>query len=170
MRCAPTVVGGVCERGAFDGLAAARAFHRSGVDQQQLILKARTLAGKDLDQPLDRVRQAASALEVARLRRQLGKQVAKAFAGDRQETTVAGDPHDRLRHTKRDDLRVCDQTTRVSWRFRQEIVRRAINGDAESVEVGVHRGLLVDEVISTADFGLSAKNPSNTATAVESII
>jgi hypothetical protein len=50
-------------------------------------------------------------------------------------------------------------------------VSRAINGDAESVEVGVHRGLLADDgVFGTADFGLSAQNPTNTALAVESII
>jgi hypothetical protein len=96
--------------------------------------------------------------------------MAKTLASDRQETTVARDAHDRLRYTKRDDLRVCDQTTRVCRRFRQEIVCRAINSDAESVEVGVHRGLQVDGVISTADFGLSAQNPSNTALAVESLI
>ena len=52
----------------------------------------------------------------------------------------------------------------------RKIVRRAVNGDAESVEVGVHRGLLVDGDFGTADFGLSAQNPSNTAIAVESTI
>jgi hypothetical protein len=40
----------------------------------------------------------------------------------------------------------------------------------ESVEVGVQRGLQVDGVFSSADFGLSAQNPSNTAAAVESLI
>ena len=53
---------------------------------------------------------------------------------------------------------------------RQEIVGCAINDRAESVEVGVHRGLLVDGVVSTADFGLSVENPFATAIAVESII
>jgi hypothetical protein len=69
-----------------------------------------------------------------------------------------------------DDLRVCDPAAGVSWLARQEIVRRAINGDAESVEVGVHRGLQVDGDLITADFGLSASNPSITAIAVESTI
>ena len=45
-----------------------------------------------------------------------------------------------------------------------------IDGDAEGVEVGVHRDLLVDGVLSTADFDPSAQSPSNTATAVESLI
>jgi hypothetical protein len=75
-----------------------------------------------------------------------------------------------LGDTERDDLRVRDHPASVPWRFRQEIVSRAINGDAESVEVGVHRGLLVDGVFSTADFGLSAQNPSNTVITVESLI
>jgi hypothetical protein len=47
-------------------------------------------------------------------------------------------------------------TRRRSGLFRQEIVRRAINDGAESVEVGVHRGLSVDGCFSTVDFGLSA--------------
>ncbi|MFN2467314.1 MAG: hypothetical protein ABR521_04175, partial [Gaiellaceae bacterium] len=63
-----------------------------------------------------------------------------------------------------------DHPARVPRRFRQEIVSRAINGDAEKVEVGVHRGLLVDGVLNTADFGPSAPNPSNMAAAVESLI
>lgn len=46
--------------------------------------------------------------------------------------------------------------TGVSRPLRQEIVRRAIDDGAESVEVGVHRGLPVDGDFSTADFGLSA--------------
>jgi hypothetical protein len=46
----------------------------------------------------------------------------------------------------------------------------AINDGAESVEVGVDRGLSVDGCFSTVDFGLSASNPPITAFAVESII
>src|SRR5436305_1397149 len=92
------------------------------------------------------------------------------LVGDLEEAAVAGDPHDRVRDAERDDLRVCDDPTGVPCRFRQEIVRRAIDGDAEGVEVGVHRDLLVDGVLSTADFDPSAQSPSNTATAVESLI
>jgi len=105
-----------------------------------------------------------------RLLGQLGKQVAKSLVSDPQKAPVRRDPHDRLRDTERNQLRVCDPPASVSRLLRQEIVRRAINGNAESVEVGVHRGLQVDGVLDTADFGLSAKNPPNTATAVESTI
>jgi hypothetical protein len=88
-----------------------------------------------------------------------------------EKAAIARDPHDRLRHTKRDDLRVCDHPAGVPWPSRQEIVSRAINGGAEKVEVGVHRGLQVDDgELGTADFDLLTKNPSNTAAAVESTI
>jgi hypothetical protein len=89
---------------------------------------------------------------------------------DLEEPTVARDPHDRLRDAEGDDFRVCDHATGVPRPHGQEIVSSAINDGAESVEVGVHRGLLVDGVFSTADFGLSAQNPWNTAAAVESLI
>jgi hypothetical protein len=59
---------------------------------------------------------------------------------------------------------------RAAGALRKEIVGCAINGGAESVEVGVQRGLLVDGVVNTADFGLSAPNPLITAFAVESTI
>jgi hypothetical protein len=52
----------------------------------------------------------------------------------------------------------------------EEVVAGPVNDGAESVEVGVHRGLQVDGALDTADFGLSAHHPSNTAQAVESII
>jgi hypothetical protein len=167
---APAVVGRVCQRRSFDGFAAAGALNRCGVDQQQVVGGAGALAREHAHKPLDRVREAAAALEVARLRGQLRKQMRKPFPGHLEETAVAGDPHDRLRHAQGDDLRVCDHPTSVPRRLRQEIVSRAIHGDAESVEVGVHRGLLVDGVLSTADFDPSAPKPSTTANAVESLI
>jgi hypothetical protein len=80
------------------------------------------------------------------------------------------DPHDRLGDAQGDNLRVGDLTTRICRGARQEIVGCAINDRAESVEVGVHRGLLVDGVLDTADFGLSVQIPATTAIAVESII
>jgi hypothetical protein len=106
----------------------------------------------------------------AGLPRQLRKQVAQALVGHGEEAAVGGKTHDRLGHAERDDLRVCDPATGVPWLLRQEIVRRAENGGEEQVEVGVHRGLQVSGVVDTADFGLSSKNPSKTASAVESVI
>jgi hypothetical protein len=60
----------------------------------------------------------------------------------------------------------------VRWPERwAEIVGRAINRNAESIEVGVHRGLRVDGAfLRTADFDLSASSPFTTGIPVESII
>jgi hypothetical protein len=53
----------------------------------------------------------------------------------------------------------------------QKVIGCAINVGAESVEVGVHRGLRVDGVSDTADFGLSALfSFGSMAISVESII
>jgi hypothetical protein len=52
----------------------------------------------------------------------------------------------------------------------QKIICCAINEGAEGVEVGVHRGLLVDGVLGTVDFGSSASNPFCAVILVESII
>ncbi len=106
----------------------------------------------------------------ARLSRQLGEEVAEALSGHGEEAAVARDAHDRLGDAEHDDLGVRDPAPRVAGALRKEIVGCAINGGAESVEVGVQRGLLVDGVVNTADFGLSAPNPLITAFAVESTI
>ena len=124
---------------------------------------AGALRGEDADQPLDRLGQAGPPLVESRLLGQLGEQMGQAPGGDCQETAVGGDAHDRLGDAESGDLGVGDPATGVSRLRGQEIVRRAINGDAESVEVGVRRGLRVDGDLDTADFGLSASNPSITA-------
>ena len=92
------------------------------------------------------------------------------LSGHGEEAAVARDAHDRLGDAEHDDLGVRDPAPRVAGALRKEIVGCAINGGAESVEVGVQRGLLVDGVVITADFGLSAPNPLITAFAVESTI
>ena len=73
-------------------------------------------------------------------------------------------------HTARKDLRVGDHSTGICGQSWQEIINRARHGDATSIEVGVHRGLQVDGVRDTADFGLPAQHPFATAIAVESLI
>ena len=52
----------------------------------------------------------------------------------------------------------------------QKIVGCAIDDRAESVEVGVHRGLRADGVLDTVGFGLSALLSLATGELVESII
>src|SRR6188474_27286 len=170
MGAAPAVVGRIRESRAARRLHGAGALKRGGVDEQHLVVEARGLGGKDADEPLDRLGQAGSSLVEAGLLGQLGEEIAKTLAGDRQEAAIGGDTHDRLGDAEGCDLRVGDSAAGVSRFLGQEIVCRAINDGAESVEVGVHRGLSVDGCFSTADFGLSALKSSITAFAVESTI
>ena len=71
---------------------------------------------------------------------------------------------------KGDDLGVREPAAGVPSCLWQEIVGCAINDRAESVEVGVHRGLQADDVHDTVGFGLSALLSLDTADLVESII
>ncbi|MQA75715.1 MAG: hypothetical protein GEU88_15470 [Solirubrobacterales bacterium] len=93
----------------------------------------------------------------------------KPLASDREEAAVRGNAHDRRGDAEGDDLGVGDVAAPVRAWLRQEIVGGAINRDAESVEVGVHRGLSVDGAVNTVAFGLSASDPLNTGIPVESI-
>src|SRR5215204_541773 len=170
VRGAAPVVGDISQCRAPCCLNRAGALDRSRVDEQEVVIEAGALAGKDADEPLDRLGQAGSSLVEAGLLGQLGKEVVQALSGDCQEAAIGGDPHDRLGDAKGCDLGVGDPAAGISRFLGQEIVRRAINDGAESVEVGVHRGLSVDGCFSTVDFGLSASNPLITAVAVESTI
>ena len=161
---AVAVVGGVAERRAPCRLDRAGALQWRGVDEQHVVVEAWGGGGEYADEPLDRLGEAGSALVETGLLGQLGKEMTQSLAGDRQETAVGGDAHDRLGDAERRDLRVGDSPPPgISGLLRQEIVCRAINDGAESVEVGVHRGLSVDGCFSTADFGLSALKSSTTA-------
>src|SRR5271154_6052764 len=102
------IVGGIPERGALDRLAATRTLNRGRVDEQQIVIEARALAGEHAHQPLKRVGEPAATLEVAGLGRDLREQVTQMLGGDRQKPSVRRYSHDRLRYTQRDDLRVCD--------------------------------------------------------------
>lgn len=170
MRGAIAVVGRIGEGRAPCRLDRAGALQRGGVDEHYVVVEARGLGSEDADEPLDRLGQAGPALVEARLLGQLGEKVIKPLARDGKEAAVRRDAHDRLGDAKGRDLGVGDLTTGVAGLLGQEIVCRAINDGAESVEVGVHRGLSVDGCFSTADFGLSVSNPSITAAAVESTI
>ena len=58
----------------------------------------------------------------------------------------------------------------IGPRLWQKVVGCAINDRAESVEVGVHRGLRADGVLGTVGFGLSALLSLHRLNLVESII
>src|SRR5579884_1939287 len=81
MRGAVSVVGGLGERGTLHRLTASAALDRGRVDQEQIVPVAGALAGEHAEQPLDRVRQTAPALEVGRLGRDHREQVAQPLAG-----------------------------------------------------------------------------------------
>jgi hypothetical protein len=89
-------------------------------------MEAWRLGGKDADEPLDRLRQAGSALVEAGLLGQLGEEIPKALAGDGKEATIGGNAHDRLGDAECGDLGVGDPAAGIPWLLRQEIVRRAI--------------------------------------------
>ena len=155
---------------AKDGLPASCTLDRSGVDEQEVICEARALFGKDEKEPLKHGGQASPALEVASLSRKLREQTTEVPAGESQKPAIRGDTHNGLGHTQGDDLRIGRPAASISPLLWQKIIGCAINDGAESVEVGVHRGLQADGVLDTADFGLSASNPSLTGMLVESII
>ena len=87
-----------------------------------------------------------------------------------EEPAVGGDAHDRLGYAEGDHLGVADPAAGVGSRRWQKIVGCAINHGAESVEVGVHRGLRADGVFGTVGFGLSALLSLRRLNLVESII
>ena len=167
---AVAVAGHLYEGRALDGLAAAGALERGRVDEQEPIAGAWALRGEVGEQPLNRVGEAAATLEVGRLARQMRKEMEQALARRGQEPAVAGDAHDRLGDAEGDQLGIGDPAARVGPRLWQKVVGCAINHGAESVEVGVHPGLRVDDVLSTVGFGLSASLSLGKANLVESII
>jgi hypothetical protein len=164
------VVTDVGQGGAQSRFPASCALDRSRVDKQKIIVETRTFLGKEDHEPFQEGGKTATALEVAGLSGDTGKQMPKRPPGPREETPIRRDAHDGLRHRERNDLGIGSAPTGVSPFLWQKVVGCAINMGAEGVEVGVHRGLLVDGVLDTADFGLSASHPFRAAIFVESII
>src|SRR5450830_1004867 len=167
---AVAVAGELPEGRALGRLAAAATLHRGRVDEQQIVVVARALRGEVGEQPLDGAGEAAATLEVAGLTGQLREQVAELAPGGAQEAPVTGDAHYRLGHAQRYHLGVGDPPAGVPSCLWQKIVSCAINDRAESVEVGVHRGLQADDANDTVGFGLSALLSLGRINLVESII
>ncbi|MCL4368466.1 MAG: hypothetical protein M1337_04800 [Actinobacteria bacterium] len=130
-----------------------------------------TLLREDTEEPLEGIGKPATTLVVPRLVGQVGEEMAEVLAGVGQEAAVGGDAGDGLSHAEGDHLGIGRPPSGVSRSLWQKIIGCAINDGAESVEIGVHRGLRVDGVLRTADFGLSVLfSLEDTAIAVESII
>ncbi len=122
-----------------------------------------------MPEPLDRIGQTALALPVGGLAGQVREQVDEVSSRDRQEPAAGGDTHDRLGDAEGDDLGVADLASSVASRTWQEIVGCTLDDRAESVEVGVHRGLRTDGVLGTVGFGLSTLLSLDSLDLVESI-
>jgi hypothetical protein len=170
---AVAVVGGIGQRAAAHRLDTARALDRRGVDDQQIVVKARAHARELVDQCLDHVGQALAAFPVAGPLGQLRKQVRESLGGHGQKALIGRDAHDRLRHAERDDLRIGDASPGVPGPIGQEIVGGAEHRNQQQVEVGEHRGPQGRRRgIGTADFDPLPYVPfqPTTATAVELLI
>src|SRR5579859_848372 len=158
--CAVAVVGGVAELAAPGRLDAAGALDRGRIDQHQVVVEAGAVAREHRDQPLDRVAQPLPALQIAGPVRQHREQMRELLASGPNEPAVRADPHDRLRDSQRDDLRVGQDPPGVLRRLRQEIVSRTEHSNQQQVEVGEHRVPPRSTVrIGTADFDLTATGP-----------
>jgi hypothetical protein len=146
---AVAVAADIGELGATGCLDRTAALDRGRVEQYQVIARAGALGGEHADQPLDRVGKPRTPLVQRILARQVRKQMPELAAGGSQEPPVGRDPHQYLRNTERDDLRVAQLPPGVSGPCRKQVVRGAIDADTEQVEVGTHRGLLVDVALAT---------------------
>jgi hypothetical protein len=170
VRGAVAVIANVSKSGAECRLPASPTFDRGGVNKQKVVVETGALLTKEDEQPPKDRGETAPALEVASLSGDTGKQMRKRSLCPSKETPVGGLTHDGLGHRQGDDLGVGRAPTGVGPSFWQKIIGCAINECAEGVEVGAHRGLLVDGVLDTVDFGPSASNPFCTGIFVESII
>jgi hypothetical protein len=155
---------------ASDRLKRTSAFDRGGVKEQEIITRSRALGSEDPKQPLDGFGQPSPALVIGVLGGKTAEQVPELPASGPQEPAIRRDAHEDLSHGEGDDLGVGRTPTGVPSLLWQKVVGCAINDGAEGVEVGVHRGLLVDGVSDTADFGPSASHPFRSNMFVASII
>jgi hypothetical protein len=135
-----------------------------------VVVETGALLAKEDQEPLQGRSETAPTLEVTSLVGNEGEEMGESPPRPPKETSVRGLTHDGLSDSQRNDLGIGRLPTGIPSSFWQKIVGCAINEGAESVEVGVHRGLLVDGVLDTVDFGLSASNPFCTGIFVESII
>ena len=155
---------------ASDRLQRTSAFDRRGVKQKQIITRSRALGAKDPEEPFDGFRKTGPALVIGVLGGKTAEQVPELPASSPQEPAIGRDAHEDLSHGQRDDLGVAGTPAGIPAFLWQKVIGCAINDGAEGVEVGVHRGLLVDGVANTADFGPSASHPFRSNMFVASII
>ncbi len=145
--------------GGLDRLAARQ---RCRVEQPQLVAGAERLGGERLPEQHQLRRERAAALVVARLRRQIGKQMPEPAAGPAQEDAVARTLQQHLRDHQRQQLVVADRLWPAAARRplgRKQSAGSAIERDQEGVEVGAHVGLLVDGALTPPTFDTLDSGP-----------
>ncbi len=145
--------------GCLDRLAAGK---RCGVEQTQIVAGAERLCGERLPKQHELRRQPPATLVVARLRRQIGKEVSEPSSGAAQEDTVAWTLQQHLSDQQRQQLVVADQLRAAAARRplgRKQCTGSAIKRDHEGVEVGAHVGLLVDGALTPPTFDTPDSGP-----------
>ena len=158
---AARVGGAVAEAGPGRQLAAAgrgdrlAAGKRRRVQQPQVIRSAERLGGERFPEPHQLRRQRPATLVVARLRGQIGEEMAEPAPGAAQEDPVARALQQHLGDHQRQQLVVANQLGPAAARRplgRKQCAGRAIERDHEGVEVGAHVGLLVDGALTPPAF------------------
>src|SRR5215207_1016973 len=160
---APAVAGVARQLRAARGLARLAAGDRGAIERSEVVAKRRRADGQVRDDPRDRGRERAQALVVARLLRQIRKQMPEPVARQREELPVIRQPQEHLRDGQRDELGVGDPRRAAgplpAW---QEIVNPHVKCRDEGVEVGEHEASLVDVAIATPPFGALVMTPRTT--------
>src|SRR5215211_743895 len=155
MASAVAVGGDAGELRAPSGLARGRAGDGGRVEEPEAVAERGRDEGEVVDRPFDLGAEAAKALVVARLLRQVGEQVPEPVGGEGEELAVVGEPHEDLGDRQGDELGIADpgRAPRTAAPG-QEIVGENVNCREKGVELGVHEATsVVDVALTTPSFG-----------------
>jgi hypothetical protein len=149
-----------CQLGATRGLARLAAGNGGRVEQPEPVAEAGRGEREQVDGAEDLRGQRAHTLVVARLLRQVGKQVAEAPARKGQEPAVVGAVEQDLGDGQGDELGVRELGRPAgTGSLGQEIVQPDVKCGDEGVEVGAHAASSVDVVVATSNFGVLTSLP-----------
>src|SRR5918998_2628276 len=170
VRATPTVRGVASQLRPPSGIARLAARDRSAIKQPQPVAVRRRFEDQLVEQPDDLRRQLTDALVVARLLRQIRKQVPQAVARDRQEPAVTGTIQQHLRNGQTDQLGIGNPGRPASATARQqEVIGQHVESDEERVEAGGHWASKVDGARTPSVFDTSTALSRGPARNTESI-